>query len=318
MELKRYNIEPIRALTQEEKENIATEIIKKIETMMVEFDGKRMYENIVNSKMFLAKIPEQYTNVNYIVSKNSIYIRDEENIKKIDEIMFHEIIHCIQCIQEENLEGMPEQMGLCKMYGYKITGLAINEVAIQLIISIVFNKKQEYTNYFGINVQAISNKSFPILCALLQQITYILGYKELLQSILENTDDFEEAFEDFAGKKSYGFLRNAFDKMMDARDKIANDRRTLKHRTNSKNRKMIEKRIDIYTKEIQDYFLAVQKLCYTEYFKPLFKKVKSKEDLQKLKEEIAKYHKHIGTVGEKDEFVIYTQKQIQKLEKKIK
>lgn len=317
-ELKRYNIEPVRALTPEEIEQIAIEVIKKIETMIVGFDGRYMYEHIINSKMFLAKIPQQYTNVNYIVSTNSIYIRDEENITEIDEIMLHEIFHYIQCNQENNLGKMPEQMGLCKLHGYKITGLAINEVAIQLIISVVFNKKQEYTNYFGINVQAVSNKSFPILCALLQQITYILGYKELLKSILENTDDFKEAFENFAGKKSYNFLKNSFDKMMNARDKIASDRREIKRNRNIKKKNIIEKRIDIYTKEIQNHFLAVQKLCYTEYFKPLFKKVKNKEDLQKLKEEIKKYHTHIGRVGEKDEFVIYTQKQIQKLNKKIK
>lgn len=62
----------------------------------------------------------------------------------------------------------------------------------------------------------------------------------------------------------------------------------------------------------------MQKLCYTEYFKPLFKKVKSKEDLKALKEEIIRYGSHIGQVGEKNEFVIYTQKQIQKLDKKFK
>lgn len=317
-ELKRYHIEPIRALTPKEIEQVVVEVIKKIEAMIVDFDGKYMYNHIIHSKMYLAKIPEKYTNVNYIVSTNSIYIRDEKNIKEIDEIMLHEIFHYIQCNQENNIGAMPEQMGLCKLHGYRITGLAINEVAIQLIISIVFNQKQEHTNYFGIDIDGIQNQSFPILCALLQQITYVLGYKELLKSILENTDDFKEAFEKFAGKKSYDFLRNSFDKMMNARDKIAEDRRILKKEKNNKNKKLIEKKIEIRTKEIQDHFLAVQKLCYTEYFKPKFKKVKSKEELKSLKEEIAKYHKHIGKVGEKDEFVIYTQRQIQKLNHKFK
>ena len=50
----------------------------------------------------------------------------------------------------------------------------------------------------------------------------------------------------------------------------------------------------------------------------MFKKVKSKEDLKALKEEIIRYGSHIGQVGEKNEFVIYTQKQIQKLDKKFK
>lgn len=265
-ELKRYNIKPIRELTQAEIEQIATEVIKKIETIMVDFDGNYMYEHIVKSKMYLAKIPEQYTNVNYIVSTNSIYIRDEENIKEIDEIMFHEIIHYIQCNQENNIGAMPEQMGLCKLHGYIITGLAINEVAIQLIISLVFNNKQENTNYFGIKVKAIQNKSFPILCALLQQITYVLGYKELLTSILENTDDFKEAFEKFAGKKSYDFLRNSFDKMMNARDKIASDRRDLKREKNIKNRRMIERRIKIYTRRNSKSLFSSTKIMLYRIF----------------------------------------------------
>lgn len=37
-ELKRYDIKPIRELTQSEIEQIATEVIKKIETIMVDFD----------------------------------------------------------------------------------------------------------------------------------------------------------------------------------------------------------------------------------------------------------------------------------------
>ena len=149
---------------------------------------------------------------------------------------------------------------------YKITGLAINEVAIQLIISLVFNNKQENTNYFGIKVKAIQNKSFPILCALLQQITYVLGYKELLTSILENTDDFKEAFEKFAGKKSYDFLRNSFDKMMNARDKIANDRRDLKREKNIKSKKMIEKRIKIYTRRNSKSFFSSTKIVLYRIF----------------------------------------------------
>ena len=191
-ELKRYNIEPIRALTPKEIEKIAIEVIKKMETMITNFDGKYMYDHIINAKMYFAKIPEKYTNVNYIVSTNSIYMREENYIEKIDEIMFHEIFHYIQCNKENNIGAMPEQMGLCKLHGYKITGLAINEVAIQLIISIVFNKKQEHTNYFGIDIEGIQDKSFPILCALLQQITYILGYKELLKSILRSEEHTSE------------------------------------------------------------------------------------------------------------------------------
>ena len=39
----------------------------------------------------------------------------------------------------------------------------------------------------------------------------------------------------------------------------------------------------IYAKEIQNYFLAIQKLCYVEYFKKIIKNVKNEEDLEKLK-----------------------------------
>lgn len=318
-ELKRYDIKPIRELTRDEKEYIATETIKKIEAMIVEFDGNKMYEHIINAKMFLAKIPNKYTDVNYIISMNAIYIKNEIAMKNIDEIMLHEIFHYIQCNERNSFEGkMPEQMGLCKFDYYKIRGLAINEVAIQLIISIVFQNKKENTNYFGISVKAIYNKSFPILCALFQQITYILGYKDLLKSILENTDDFEEAFEEFAGKKSYTFLRNSFDKMMQARDSIAQERMILKNNPNHKKKRLIEKKIEIYTKEIENHFLAVQRLCYKEYFKKLFKKVKNEEDLTKLQEEIDKYHEHIGKVNNIDEFYIYIQKQIKKINRKVK
>lgn len=317
-ELKRYNIEPIRELTKSEIEHIATEVVKKIEPVVVDFDGNYMYEHIMNAKMYIAKIPEQYTDVNYIVFTNAIYIRNEENIKEINEIMVHEIFHYIQCNQKNNYGKMPEQMGLCKFQTYKITGLAINEAAIQLIISIVFNNKQEGKNYFGLSMKTVYDRYYPILCGLLQQITYILGYKELLKSILKNTDDFREAFEEFAGMQKYDFLREAFDKIMQSRDNIAKNKRLIQNETDVKKKKILEKEINIYIKEIQNYFSAVQELCYTKYFDPLFKKVKTKGDLEELKEEIERYREHTASIEEKDYFMIYIQKRMKKLNKKIK
>lgn len=318
-ELKRYNIEPIRELNEEEIEYIATEVTKKMETMLPEFNGNHLYEQINNAKMYIARIPNKYTKVNYIVSNNTIYIRGEENIKNIDETMFHEIFHYIQCNQKNNPGGMPEQMGLCKFKAYKIKGLAINEAATQLVISIIFNNKQENNNFFGIQVKSIYNRYFPILCALLQQVIYVLGHKELLNSMLENNDDFQKKFEEFAGRKAYDFLLESFDKMMEARDKIAEKNRILKDKNlNKRKAKILQKQIDILVKEIQNHFFAIQKLCYTEYFNPLFKNVKNKDDILELKEEIQKYHQHTGKVNEKDDFMIYVQNKMHKLNKKIR
>lgn len=317
-ELKRYNIKPIRELTHSELEYIAIEVVKKIETMIKDFDGEYVYNNIMNAKMYLAQIPEQYTNVNYIPQPNAIYIRGEENIRNIDEILIHEIIHYIQCNQEgERIAGMPEQMGLCRFGLRKISGLAINEVAIQVIISIIFNNEIVNSEIYGINVNAIKNKPFPIISALFQQVTYIMGYEDLLKSILKNTDDFQDAFERFAGIKSYSFLRQAFDIIMKARDSINENLRLLKTEKDHTKKIILEKQIDIYEKQIKEYFLSVQRLCYKEYFGPLIKKVKTKEDLENLKEEIKKYHERTGSVDGKDDFMIYAQKEILKLNKKL-
>ena len=76
------------------KKNIlAKQITMKMETMFKDFDGECLYNKIISAKIYLADIPNRFTNVNYIVSTNAIYIRGEENIKNIDEIMFHEIFH---------------------------------------------------------------------------------------------------------------------------------------------------------------------------------------------------------------------------------
>lgn len=76
------------------KKNIlAKQITMKMKTMFKDFDGEYLYNKIISAKIYLADIPNRFTNVNYIVSTNAIYIRGEENIKNIDEIMFHEIFH---------------------------------------------------------------------------------------------------------------------------------------------------------------------------------------------------------------------------------
>ncbi len=318
-ELKRYKIKPIRKLTEEEIEYIATESTKRMETMIVEFDGKNMYDKIKKSTMYLADIPDKFTRVNFILSTNSIYIRDEENLKKIDEVMFHEIFHYIQCNQNYNEDGKLEQMGLCKFGAYNIKGLAINEAALQLIISMIFDEPQENNKYFGIQITSIHNEYFPILCAILQQIVYIIGHIPLLTSILENSDDFQIAFEEFAGSNSYEFLVSSFDKMMKARDKIVENNRIMNEQYLSKGKKDIfKKQNQIYVNEIQNHFLAIQKLCYTKYFNKKLKQIKNKEELQILKEEIEKYHKHVGIINDKDDFMIYIQKHLNKINKKIK
>ena len=318
-ELKRYNIKPIRELTSEEIEYIAKETTKKMETMITDFNGERMYKKIKEARIYLADIPNKFTKVNYIVSENAIYIRGEENIREIDEVMFHEIFHYIQCNKENNEGGMPNQMGLCKFGSYSIKGLALNEAAIQLIISMVFDNKQESNQYFRIQIKSIKNKYFPILCALLQQIIYILGHMPLLTSILENSDDFQIEFEKFAGKDSYNFLLESFDKMMRSRDNIVEKNRMINNKDlDNRKEKIIKKEIEIYVKEIQNHFLAIQKLCYTGYFNPMFKKTRTRKDMNELKKEIEKYHMHTGIVNEKDDFMIYAQKQIRKINKKIK
>ena len=318
-ELKRYKIKPIRKLTGEEIEYIATETTKKMETMITEFNGEYMYKKIKEAKIYLADIPNKFTKVNYIVSANSIYIRGEEDIEQIDEVMFHEIFHYIQCNKENNESGMPSRMGLCRFGSYNIKGLALNEAAIQLIISMVFDNKQENNQYFGIQIKSIRNKYFPILCALLQQIVYVIGHMPLLTSILENSDDFEIAFEKFAGKNAYSFLLESFDKMMKARDEIVEKNRIINNKyLDKRKKKILEKEIEIYVKEIQNHFLAIQKLCYTEYFNPIFKKVKDRKGVNELKKEIERYHEHSGIINEKDDFMIYIQKQMRKIDKKIK
>ena len=115
-------------------------------------------------------------------------------------------------------------------------------------------------------------------------MVYILGYNELITSVLNNSDGFEIQFEEFAGKKSYSFLLESFDKMMKARDKIVENNRIINtNRENKYKNSLLEKQVKIYAKEIQNYFLAIQKLCYVEYFKKIIKNVKNEEDLEKLK-----------------------------------
>lgn len=76
------------------KKNIlAKQITMKMKTMFKDFDREYLYNKIISAKIYLADIPNRFTNVNYIVSTNAIYIRGKENIKNIDEIMFHEIFH---------------------------------------------------------------------------------------------------------------------------------------------------------------------------------------------------------------------------------
>ena len=63
------------------KKNIlAKQITMKMETMFKDFDGEYLYNKIISAKKYLADIPNRFTNVNYIVSTNAIYIYEGKKI----------------------------------------------------------------------------------------------------------------------------------------------------------------------------------------------------------------------------------------------
>ena len=286
-------IEPLDALS-------VTLIAKYIAEKFVAyfpFSGLRYHDLFVkvsNIDMYIADIPEGMAEANYFYKNSSIYFKKGLSMNEMKELSIHEFIHHFQEIKDA--KGNLYRLGLCDYTGIKVHGMALNEASVQLLASKILKKEEDTVKYYGIEFSTITPTFYPLLCNLINQMSYVVGEVVLVDSTLYSNDRFKNAFIRATNESTFHQIEKNFDKILDTEEKIIN--LTAHMQEDDLNDKEIAKvslQISNYKKIIQDTFIETQNKILTSYFDKNLNNLYSVQDIEDFRKKLYSYKDLLGT-----------------------
>ena len=307
--LAKLGVEPIREFTPREVRYIAEEVTEALVRTFSVLEEKynEILIQLLNCKMYFANVKKDsnISNINYIYENNSIYFSNNINFNKIDDVIIHECIHCLQDVRADN--GKLKKIGLCDFEEFSTYGIGINEAAVQYMASKAVGRNLEVTKNNGIILKTISPSYYPFLTNLIYQIIYLLGENVIVEGVLTSKEDFDDIFLNTFEEKTNIIIKK-FDQIIDLRNK-ANEELKLENK-------------EIINKEIVDIYLELQDIIVKTYFNKICNKINTIDEVDFYAEKIINYKQYMGIVEEKrfdlnDEFEQYKQTILNKFDRKV-
>ena len=296
---KELSIEPIENINAREKCEIANKAAILLLDSFPEFnlDYLNIVDLLQHTDMYISKVPENLSPVNYSYTDETFYISDEIELNIENEFFLHEIIHRIQEYRTKKNKLL--SLGICNVLETKIEGLAINEAAIQYLVCKILKKEQKIVRIYNMNIQTISNSYYPIITNLIEQIAFLLGDKFLIDSALNSKEDFKYNTIDYLGETNYFTIQKNFDKILEAKDNIL------------KNKDYIEN-----VSTIQNVYVETQKIIFTSYFERIFKRIETIDELKKYSKKLFHYRHLIGANNAEYYYVEYYRNKKEEIKQK--
>lgn len=297
----------IRKLTKTETHNLGIYVAKKLTSKFNYLLYDVIVDRLTNCSIYVAKIPKRYSTANYIYQNFSIYISENTNIEEPDIYFLHEIMHYLQDSRHRN--GDLHKMGLCEFKTLKVSGLALNEAAIQYVVARINDEKIEEMSCFGISLHTYNKTYYPILSNLLLQINHIFDESYLIKSLFRNDTSFKTAFCELCHNSvAYRALNANLDIMLGCRDvvidnsiKLKNDNLSNKEINNIK--KINQKSVD----RIQESFFYIQNLLIKSYFKSMLRNIGYRMDSSQFPVKVKECKKYLGFMPNNPKFCKYSE-----------
>ena len=253
-----------------------------------------LFVKISRLSMYIADIPEGMSEANYFYKNSSIYFKNGLSMDEMKELTIHEFIHHFQEIKD--LKGNLYRLGLCDFTGIKVHGMALNEAAVQLISSKILKKEQDSVKYYGIEFDTTTPSYYPLLCNLINQMSYIVGEVVLYDSTLYSNDRFKNAFIRATSESTFNQIEKNFDKILEAEEKIICTTSHLQEdELNEKEIAKASSKIGIYKKIIQDTFIETKNKIFTSYFNKRLDNLYSVQDIEDFRKKLYCYKDLLGT-----------------------
>lgn len=284
--LKNEGINVIRELNISEIQTIAKDISIKLCLAFPEHNLSRsnLYTALSSIKMYLAKLPNDFTGAKYILENNSIYFNNDLPFENIPNTAMHECIHFIQH------HNMTSKFGLSDFS----KGIALNEAAVQLMASEANMHNIVEVKYFDIYLNTISPDYYPLECTLLNQIIYFTGSYPLFNTVLFSNDIFKNTFITKYNSKMYSNIIKKLDALLNLENELNSYIEELTYAKNPKEIDNLNKFINYKKQKITTLFFQTQNYIMKNCFNYEYNKIRTLDDIHALKNKLYEYKNIIG------------------------
>lgn len=316
-ELKKEGIEVIKPLDTLSVITIAKNVATKLVMAFPEqnLNCNELFIKLSRLNMYVAKMPNSTACAKYYYKNSSIYFSDDIDFSNIDSYATHECIHYLQELRDTKHNLI--HLGLCDFTDSKLSGMALNEAAVQLMSSKALNEKMDTVKYFDITLPTNSPYYYALECNLISQMAYITGEYALFNSTLYSNDSFQRKFISLTSEKTFYKVRNNLDKLMELEDTLSFEASKLGNSDiPMKAINKIEKEISILRNKINELFINTQNLILTRYFDNNIKSIVNLEQVENYRRKLYNYKNLIGTTDNYTFFNDYYIQKMAELEKK--
>ncbi len=293
-ELRKEGIVVIKRLNSFTVNSIANTIAKKLVSSFPaqNFSYNELFAKISKLNMYIARIPNGVA-AKYFYKNSSIYFSEYTDLENLNDVAIHECIHVLQ--SEVDSKNNLKKLGLCDFKDAKLSGMGLNEAAVQLMTMKCAKAKFGTVKYFDIELPSNSPDYYTLECNLVRQMAYITGEYVLYNSTLYGNDNFKNKFISLASKEAFEDIKNNINSLIYLEEDL---NKILEKAQNvnvspKQTAKLIKKSAKL-KERIRDTFLLTQNKIFTSFFDNLFKY----SSVQNFRKALYNYRKFIGVTND--------------------
>lgn len=309
-DLRKEGIEIIEKLDTLTVNSIATNIAQRLSNTFPEqsINEHDLFVKLSRLNMYIAKIPNGIA-AKYFYKNSSIYFSDTTDFDNLSYIAIHECIHALQTTVNKNNKLV--KLGLCDLSDIKLSGMALNEAAVQLMTMKCCHSKFDTVKYFDVELPSNSPDYYTLECNLVRQMAYITGEYVLYNSTLYSNDNFKNKFITLTSKEDYEIIKNNINSIMFLEDKL----HSILEKVQSSESVTPEvarlmKKSNKIKEEIRKGFLLTQNRIFTSFFDNLFDSLYSPKSMENFRNALYTYRNFIGVT---DDYTFFNDYYIDKM-----
>ena len=315
-DLRKEGIEVIKQLNTIKVNSIAASISKKLVDSFPEqnFNYHEIFTKISRLNMFIAKIPNGVA-AKYFYKNSSIYFSENSDLNNISDVAIHECIHSLQ--SEIDSKGKLLKLGLCDFTDIKLSGMALNEAAVQLMTMKCTKAKFDTVKYFDIEFLSNSPDYYALECSLVRQMAYITGEYVLYNSTLYGNDNFKNKFITLTSKEDFEIIKNNINSIMYLEDELNSILEKIQNSdvVTSETARLVKKSTKLKEK-IKFGFITTQNRIFTSFFDKSFQTLYTPKSMENFRNALYNYRNFIGVSDDYTFFNDYYKDKMAALEEK--
>ena len=198
-----------------------------------------------------------------------------------------------------------------------LPGIGINEAAVQLMAAKSANHTYENVKYFDINLQSNTPMYYPLECALVNQMAYLIGEDVLFDSTLNANDNFKNEFISLTSEKTFLNIQKNIDLLIETQGKLEELYSSLEDvGIDETFVKKVLKEIEIKKIKVRQLFMNTQQLILTGYFDNAINLAYTPKSLENYRNKLYLFKNYIGYTENNNFYNNYYIEKMNEIEKR--